>query len=260
MIELNGNKIIPTIFPDKTSQVWKLQEYFFEGYESNITWKFEHEGEFIHLAQLIHLIQYKKRGPLYIVLHLPYLPYGRQDKYISNEETFALITFILLLGNIGIQKIIVNDPHSTDILFTFRGKIEAIEIIYPISEVQETFKKVCADYIAYPDHGALEKYKNIYKDIPYIHAKKERNQETGEILELEIEGEQCIKDKNILIVDDICDGGCTFIRLAEKLYKKGAKNVHLFVSHGLFTKGLECLHEAGIKRIFTPEGEQDVKL
>jgi len=58
-----------------------------------------------------------------------------------------------------------------------------------------------------------------------------------------------------MIVDDICDGGATFILLAKELYAAGAKEVNLFVTHGIFSKGLIPLYEAGIKRIFTQDGE-----
>ena len=64
-----------------------------------------------------------------------------------------------------------------------------------------------------------------------------------------------IKDQTILIVDDLCDGGMTFIKSAERLYELEAKEVHLYVSHGIFSKGLKPLTDSGIKRIFTKDGE-----
>lgn len=64
-----------------------------------------------------------------------------------------------------------------------------------------------------------------------------------------------LNDKNILIVDDICDGGATFMLLTKDLYKRGAKSINLFVTHGIFSKGLKPLKEAGINRIFTAKGE-----
>ena len=49
--------------------------------------------------------------------------------------------------------------------------------------------------------------------------------------------------RNCLIVDDICDGGGTFIPLAKKLKNAGAKTVTLYVTHGIFSKGLDPLKE-----------------
>ena len=60
---------------------------------------------------------------------------------------------------------------------------------------------------------------------------------------------------NVLVWDDLCDAGGTFILLAKELLTNGAKEVNLFVSHGLFTKGTQILFDAGIKRIFTKERE-----
>jgi ribose-phosphate pyrophosphokinase len=58
------------------------------------------------------------------------------------------------------------------------------------------------------------------------------------------------------MVDDICDGGMTFIKIAEALTTQyNIKELSLYVSHGLFTKGTEVLRQAGIQRIFTLYGE-----
>jgi len=59
----------------------------------------------------------------------------------------------------------------------------------------------------------------------------------------------------VLIVDDICDGGMTFKLLARDLLAAGAKEVHPYVTHGIFSKGLDTLKESGIGRFFTYKGE-----
>lgn len=60
MLEINGFKVVPTIFPDKTSQVWKLDEKLFKKVKQdqliNVLWKFENESELLHLNQAIGLI------------------------------------------------------------------------------------------------------------------------------------------------------------------------------------------------------------
>ena len=48
---------------------------------------------------------------------------------------------------------------------------------------------------------------------------------------------------NFLVIDDICDGGRTFINLAEKLLIMGANDLYLYVTHGIFSKGLPSIHE-----------------
>jgi phosphoribosylpyrophosphate synthetase len=104
----------------------------------------------------------------------------------------------------------------------------------------------------YPDKGARVKYTDFY-NLPSIHGNKIRNQDTGHIEQYDLFG-NC-EGKRILIVDDICDGGATFVLLADQLYANGAEEVNLFVTHGIFSKGLKPLRNAGIKRIFTNKGE-----
>lgn len=66
---------------------------------------------------------------------------------------------------------------------------------------------------------------------------------TPQGVQVEMIGEM-YSDKNILIVDDLCDGGATFIAEAEYLKKHYPEKIlSLFVVHGLFTKGLEQLLE-----------------
>jgi len=62
--------------------------------------------------------------------------------------------------------------------------------------------------------------------------------------------------KNCLIVDDICDGGGTFMGLAEKLQEKQAGHLFLAVSHGIFSQGLSELQKH-FKQIFCTNSIRD---
>jgi ribose-phosphate pyrophosphokinase len=124
--------------------------------------------------------------------------------------------------------------------------------IYPTKKVENLYSLTKSDVLCYPDKGAVTKYKTLYKHN-YIFGEKVRDSSTGIITDYKIQG--TIKGQKILIVDDICDGGMTFILLADKLLSEGALEINLFVTHGIFSKGLACLKAAGIGRIFTNKGE-----
>jgi ribose-phosphate pyrophosphokinase len=87
---------------------------------------------------------------------------------------------------------------------------------------------------------------------------KIRDQETGGITSLRMNTSggcnHYIKNKNILIVDDICDGGRTFIECAKILHLHEVNSVSLYVTHGIFSKGLAPLEDAGITEIYTKDG------
>lgn len=248
MIRLNGEVIKATIFPDKTSQVWHLNERHFESKYVHIEWIFQTESEFIHLAQLKDLLDSHE---CLVSLKLPYLPYGRQDKHISNEETFALRTFFKLIQSLNFEEILIMDPHSR--LFMILSQGARVRDLYPKTFVEEVFSVGSFELAFYPDEGACEKYKNLYS-FNYTFGKKVRDQKTGKILSYSLNPNISVDGKKILIVDDICDGGATFVLSADALYKAGALKVGLFVSHGIFSKGTQVLKDAKIDPIYTKEG------
>jgi ribose-phosphate pyrophosphokinase len=241
LITLNGTLITPTIFPDRTSQVWKLPPIV-QPNGNVVRWVFEHEAEFMHLAQLRALLPYGT------TLELPYLPYARQDKAVGNDTTFALWPFLELLDSLDFGRIEIFDPHSTPLLSRLRGAL----IIEPREEIALAIIACRPDAVCFPDAGARARYGELVM-FPAIYAEKERDQATGAITGLTLHGNPA--GQSILIVDDLCDGGMTFIKLADKLYSAAASAVHLYVSHGIFSKGTGVLFNSGIQRIFTKEGE-----
>jgi ribose-phosphate pyrophosphokinase len=247
MIYLNGDPVNVTLFPDNTSQVWKLNEGHLSQERATILWEYSHEGEIMHLVQLKNLLDVYGVDRVY--LHLEYLPYGRQDKSYNNNATFALRSFAQILNSLRFSEVFIMDPHSIVAL----GLIKKSTAVYPHGPLKRALESTGADLVCYPDLGAVGKYSVVYKNTPdYIYGKKTRNQDTGYISNYELVGD--CEDKIVLIVDDICDGGKTFEILAADLFAGGAENVHLFVTHGLFTKGLRPLRKAGIEQIHTNKG------
>lgn len=260
MIKLNGVEVKATIFPDKTSQVWKLSSGALEPSTDvhDVEWHFESEAEFLHLAQLKRLLD---STPFPSYLYLPYLPYARQDKSVSNEQTFALHAFIPLLNSLAFTEVHVIDPHS-DVYKAIYNVVHLGTLPY----IRDAIRSSEVDTVCFPDSGAFKRYSDLIPtNIKTVSAYKIRDQLTGEITQygftepnaahpLHVNAPK-INGKSVLIIDDICDGGATFKHCAEKLLEAGAKEVHLYVTHGLFTKGLQTLRDSGIKRIFTRKGE-----
>jgi len=245
MITLNEKPVKTDMFPDNTSQVWKVENLPPKGLAAKVVWTYSHEGEFMQLAQLRALL-HKNENPAYLTIC--YLPYGRQDKEISNEATFALQPFAALLNFLDFRHVTIVDPHSTiatDLIYNS-------DAYYPITTILNLISKTSTDLLCYPDKGALGKYASMF-EMDHVYGEKVRDQSSGWITDYALIGD--VKDKTVLIVDDICDGGMTFKLLANALMENGAKEVNLYVSHGLFSKGLKTLKENKINRIFTKEGE-----
>lgn len=243
---VNGNevKFTTTIFPDGTSQVWKLDDFEFDQYadEPVILWLYENEAELFHVLQLNALVEAEVGEPC--ILRAPYLPYGRQDKTIQNDMSFALRVFKDTLYNAGICRIETFDAHSKS------------EMVYDMPEVSvndfhlELITRNRYKVLCFPDKGAAARYGSYGLDV--IYCDKVRNQETGEITGFKlVDNGVDLTNKKVLIVDDICDGGATFIKVASLIKPFTFENIDLAVSHGLFSKGKQPLHLAGIDNIFT---------
>jgi len=250
MIYLNQKKLDVTIFPDKTSQVWKIDESNLYGVVNTINWEFESEAELMHVAQLVHLL--REISDARITLRMDYFPYARQDKPVSNSSTFAVRTFVNILDNLGIDDIITYDIHS-DIPQSLFIKTRFTNH-FPNEEIETVIMKVNPTLLVYPDKGASKRYGDKIK-YPFVTIDKHRDQLSGLIYTLGILETTSVHDTICLIVDDLADGGGTFILAAKELYSLGAKEVHLYTSHGIYSKGLTPLREAGIIRIFNRKGE-----
>ena len=245
MISINGESLPVTIFPDNTSQVWKLPPHLLSSPVTEVFWEYTHEGEFMQIAQLKALLD---QTNTFTVLSIKYLPYARQDKAVDNELTFALQVFAKQLNSLEFNNVIILDPHSNEAL----ELIDNSEAVFPMDEISKVIIDEKIGLVCYPDAGALRKYAELY-DYPYIHGEKVREQSTGYITHYELKGDP--KGKNVLIVDDICDGGMTFKILAKDLLASGANSVVLFVTHGIFSKGTRTLFDSGIAKVYTADGE-----
>jgi phosphoribosylpyrophosphate synthetase len=250
VIKLNKIPVNVTMFPDNTSQVWKV-----EGAELDnlnvIEWEFDHEGELFHLVQLVDLL--RDYGINDIGLTVPFLPYGRQDKDISNESTFALRSFAKVINRLHLNFVETLDAHS------LVGK-ECIEGFWSRSPSEYILKTIShlgdVTAICYPDKGAFDRYSKMLPEWDNCFVcEKVRDQKTGEITGMEWVRRAKSLEGNVLIIDDICDGGRTFTEAALKLLYNGIDKVYLYTTHGIYSRGLQVLKQKGIERIFTHKGE-----
>lgn len=224
MIKLNGHVIEPTIFPDGTSQVWKIKDYLNKpGHHimpmQHVEWWFENEAELFHLAQLSMILG----GPA--SLYMPYCPYARQDKSGGDDVTFALYPFLRILESMKWSEIRTIDMHN----------INPVKL-YKFNWLNNRMDRNLDHYdtVIYPDAGAAKRYDIDHDNIAIGH--KVRDQSSGWITHYDLEGDV---RGNVVVVDDLCDGGLTFILLAKSI--ENVKRLDLMVTHGIFSKGLSEL-------------------
>ena len=209
---------------------------------------------------------------LIIHLEIPYFPYARQDRICAVGQAFSLDIMTKLL-NINAEQfpkqrksIKVWDVHSVvsekllskNTLFNEVINVHSSEIILQNSVLKEILTTPDSILIC-PDAGAIQRTQTIAQqvnafrtdDIEIIYCEKKRDPITGRIQNSHVNATD-LTGKTAVITDDICDGGATFIGIAEELKKLNCQHVILYVTHGIFSKGLNVF-DGKVDQIFTTD-------
>ncbi|MBE6856332.1 MAG: ribose-phosphate pyrophosphokinase [Ruminococcus sp.] len=228
MLKINGSEIVQGSFPDGTLLVKYAPEKDLAYAE--IDWYYENDRE---LVTLIYLTKHlNAHGINRVKLFMPYIPNARQDRVKSDEDVFTMKYFAQVINWLGFESVTVLDPHST----VSEALIDRIAILTPKENVRRVISEITRSegaepFMFYPDEGASKRYSGMVT-LPYGFGIKKRDWKTGKILGLDVSGSvEQIKGKSVLIVDDICSKGGTFLFSAKKLKELGAGNIYLYISH-----------------------------
>lgn len=257
MILINGQSTGFTIgrYPDGTPAITanydQLRSWYNRQGYLEIEWLYDHIDEFVTLSMITRYLQ-QVLSIDRIVLNMPYVPNGRMDRIESLNDIASMKYFAQMINELNFYRVNVLDPHSATIESAIKNVIKQ----YPTKYIKCAIEN-CSniDLIFYPDQGSEKRYKTIHKNfnLPYLTAYKQRDWKTGKIEKLQILGDiSTIKGKNILIIDDICSKGGTFLYAAKALKEYGAADIYLYITHCEKTilQG-EMINSGLIKKIYT---------
>jgi ribose-phosphate pyrophosphokinase len=238
MIKINGQKIDVGHFPDKTQMLLNVD--LENPYKFKIVWTYECDEELLTLIYLKRHIDTHYKG-IGCDLYMPYVPNGRMDRVKKHSEVFTLKYFCEVINGLNFEAVYVLDPHS----YVTEALINNIKVMNVSLIIAKSIGSIKDDYgidtvtVYFPDDGAMKRYKDIFDgDVEIIYGKKTRDWETGKITGLEvydakgdkIEGDS-LKDRTILMIDDIISFGGTLAYSTDKLREHGAKNIFAYASH-----------------------------
>jgi ribose-phosphate pyrophosphokinase len=185
------------------------------------------------------------------VLELAYVPYSRQDRVCAEGDAFSLKVFANLINSMNFDVVITIDNHSNvaGALINNCISVSQVDLFSGSGSVGDAILMGELLLVA-PDAGASKKVEEF--GFEFVQCLKHRDPSTGVLSGFRVCDD--VEGRDLLIVDDICDGGGTFIGLTEELLHCGARTVSLYVTHGIFSKGVDVLYEAGIKDIYTYSG------
>lgn len=174
-------------------------------------------------------------------LFIPYFPAARQDRVMIPGEPLSVKVYADMVNAMNFDKVLIFDAHSevTPALVNNAVVIPNHALVKKVLENRSLDDLILVS----PDGGALKK---IYKlsqalgGVQVVEASKKRDVKTGKLSSFHVY-EDDLEGKTCVVVDDICDGGGTFLGLAEQLKLKGAGEMVIIVSHGIFSKGVDHL-------------------
>lgn len=238
-------------FPDGTLRMTAPKDPRFTDCDVDIYWKYDNDAELFSLICLRkHYADCKN-----VTLYMPYCPHARMDRVKSANDVFTLKSFAGIINSLNFSKAVVYDAHSNVSL----ALIDRVENRDNTSFVERAINKINDPDLVmyYPDEGAMKRYSEQF-NRPYSFGMKKRDWATGNINGIDIINKEAVRDKNILIVDDICSRGGTFFHSAKALKAEGAKNIYLFITHceATILEG-ELIKSGLIEHIFTTNSLAD---
>ncbi len=176
---------------------------------------------------------------------LPNMLYSRKDR---KEKPHVPISARTLARTISpnLKRIITMDLHAAQIQGFYDESIP-IDNLYSFPEVVKYLEKKPLGnleelVILSPDSGGVSRARAFAQKIgvenPLAMIYKQR-EKAGDVKEMKLVGD--VKDKDVLIVDDMIDSGGTLCEAANLLKEYGAKNLFCYGTHGIFTKGTSNL-------------------
>jgi len=183
-----------------------------------------------------------------VALKISYLMAARMDRIMLEGEPFSLEVVSQVLNQAGFYKVEIFDPHSPVSTNKINNAV-AVNNHQFVQHAIEHYKKNKFDdsstfTLVSPDAGALKKIYAVATatgGLPVVECKKVRDVKSGVLSGFTVFAED-LSGKTCFIIDDICDGGGTFIGIAAALKNLGAERIILVVSHGIFSKGFHLKH------------------
>jgi ribose-phosphate pyrophosphokinase len=206
----------------------------------------------------------KELGVEDVHLYVPYVVGARSDRQFEEGSNNYLKHVICpVINSQEFKSVTVLDPHSDCLEMGIEGfkklpnystgLIDGQNLIgFALNNIYSPICNVNAGrfILISPDAGASKKVYKVAEALGYkesiITCTKDRGKD-GRLTKTNVPMQiEVYNDKDFIIIDDICDGGATFINIAKevrRLYPDKTNKIYLIVTHGIFSKGFETLEE-----------------
>lgn len=186
---------------------------------------------------LIFIDSLKRASANSITLVLTYYGYARQDRKAAGRQPIGAKLVADLYEKAGATKVIAVDLHNAAIQGFFDIPLDDLKGQYILAP---EIKKLGKFTVVSPDHGGAARARvlaELISDTIQIAIVDKRRSGPNQAETMGILGS--VKNKNVVIIDDMIDTGGTIVKAAGALKEAGAKKVLVAATHGIFSKGFD---------------------
>ncbi|NQZ65615.1 MAG: ribose-phosphate pyrophosphokinase [Mycoplasmatales bacterium] len=191
-----------------------------------------------NVMQLLLFVDSLKRASAKtITVALSYYGYSRQDRKAAGRQPIGAKLFADILEKAGVTKVITVDLHNASIQGFFNIPLDDLKGQYILAQ---EIKKAGKFTIVSPDHGGAVRARvlaELISNTVDIAIVDKRRTGTNTAETMGVLGN--VKNRDVVILDDMIDTGGTIIKAAESIKKEGARSIFVAATHGIFTKGFD---------------------
>ena len=216
-----------------------------------------------NLMELLIIIDALKRSSAKnITAVIPYFGYARQDRKVAPRTSISAKLVSNLITKAGADRIVTVDLHAGQIQGFFDIPVDNL-FATPIfaRHIKKNLNSknlICVS----PDVGGVERTRALARKLDIgIGIIDKRRPSPGKSQVMNVIGN--VKSKTCIIVDDIIDSGGTIVNAAQALINRGAREVHVYITHGVLSgEAVEKIKKSKIKNLVitdTIENSEKVK-
>ena len=203
-----------------------------------------------NLMELLLCIDALKRSSAKnITAVIPYFGYARQDRKVVPRTSISAKLVSNLITKAGADRIVTVDLHAGQIQGFFDIPVDNL-FSTPIfaRHIKKKIKSKNLICVA-PDVGGVERTRALGRKLDVgLAIIDKRRPSPGKSQVMNVVGN--VKGKTCIIVDDIIDSGGTIVNAADALIKRGAKEVYVYVTHGVLSgEAVEKIKKSKIKNL-----------
>lgn len=183
-----------------------------------------------NLMELLLMIDAAKRASAYkIIAVIPYYGYARQDRKDRPRVAIGSKLIANMIQAAGADRLITMDLHAPQIQGYFDIPVDHLDSHAVFIPYIENLRLENLTFAA-PDVGSANRIREIssYFEADMVICDKHRKR-ANEIASMVVIGD--VTDRDVVIIDDICDTGGTLAKSAALLMEKGARSVRALITH-----------------------------